>query len=601
MMLVSSWPTPPHDVGGAAASSALIRQILQPLREREATDQAPRASVTKPIRPPLFPWPLAIFLATSLAVVLPFFFLGIPSGHDFEFHLNSWMDVLSQWKQGIVYPRWADLAHYGYGEARFVFYPPASWMLGAALGAVLPWKLVPGAYVVIVLTLSGCSMFLLARRWLDYPEAIFTAAVYAANPYHLVIVYWRSAFAELLAAAWLPLFLLCVLRLDEDGRKGIVPLGLLMGAVWLTNAPSALMVNYALVFLVVLMVIARRSPRLLLYGALAAMFGVGVAAFYVLPATYEQKWVDIGQVLAEGVRPRDNFLFTNINDPRHNQFNYLVSSLALAEFAALAIAAFWWRRWRKQIPRAWWMIAGGSAVAALLMLSPTLPAWEYLPKLRFMQLPWRWLLCFNLAFVLLVAVAWRHWLARLAVGVAMLAVLAFGWHRFQSPWWDTAVEIAKLEQGIQTARGYEGTDEYIPVDADAYEIDRDARRVTFEGGGTDHIHILHWGPESKSFTANVSQPGELVLRLFNYPAWRVEVNGRAVEADERDVTGQLMIPVSAGENRVSITFSQTRDRKAGETASLITALGTLVWLGASRRRPKIPLTQNSPAVERLSA
>ncbi len=515
--------------------------------------------------------------------------------------MNSWMEVLNQWKVGVLYPRWADLAHYGYGEARFVFYPPASWMLGALLGAILPWKLVPGAYVVVVLTLSGCSMFLLARRWLDYRQAIFTAAFYAANPYHLVIVYWRSAFAELLAGVCLPLFLLCVLRLEEDGRQGIVPLGLVIGAVWLTNAPSAVMVSYALVFLVITMAIARRSPWLLLYGALAAMLGAALATFYILPATYEQRWVDIGQVLAEGVRPRDNFLFTSIADPRHNRFNYLVSAVALAEMVVLAGAAFWWRRWRKQIPRSWWMIAAGSAMAALLMFSPTLRAWEYLPKLRFMQLPWRWLLCFNMAFVLLIAVTWRHWLARLAVAVAMLGVLAFGWHRFQSPWWDTAAEITKLEQSIQSARGYEGTDEYVPVDSDPYEIKREARRVTFEGSGTDRIHILHWGPESKSFIANVSQPGKLVLRLFDYPAWRVEVNGRAVQAETRDVTGQFMIPVRAGENRVRVTFTQTGDRTAGGLVSFIAALGTLAWWGASRRRPQVPLTQNSEEMERLSA
>ena len=49
--------------------------------------------------------------------------------------MNSWMEVRQQWQQGVVYPRWADLAHSGYGEARFLFYPPASWTLGAALGS----------------------------------------------------------------------------------------------------------------------------------------------------------------------------------------------------------------------------------------------------------------------------------------------------------------------------------------------------------------------------------------------------------------------------------------------------------------------------------
>ena len=136
-----------------------------------------------------------------LLAITPFFWWGSPSGHDFEFHMFSWMEVLGQWKHGIVYPRWAALAHWGYGEARFLFYPPASWTLGAVLGAVLPWKMVPGAYCWIVLTLAGAAMYRLAREWLAAPDALFAAVFYALNPYHLLIVYWRSAYAELLARA----------------------------------------------------------------------------------------------------------------------------------------------------------------------------------------------------------------------------------------------------------------------------------------------------------------------------------------------------------------------------------------------------------------
>jgi len=145
----------------------------------------------------------------AFAVEVPFFFLGTPSGHDLEFHLYSWLDVLGQWKQGIAYPRWAALAHFAYGEPRFIFYPPASWTLGALLSAIFPWVVVSEIYIWLALLAAGVSMFLLARQWLDRRDATFAAVLYAVNPYHLLIVYWRSAFAELLAAALLPCFCCC--------------------------------------------------------------------------------------------------------------------------------------------------------------------------------------------------------------------------------------------------------------------------------------------------------------------------------------------------------------------------------------------------------
>jgi hypothetical protein len=533
--------------------------------------------------------PLLVVMAISFLVIVPFFFLGSPSGHDFEFHLNSWMEVLGQWKHGIIYPRWAAMAQYGYGEARFVFYPPASWALGALLGALLPWKAVPGAYVWMALTLSGSSMFLLARRWLNRRDAIFAAAFYAANPYFIVVVYWRSAFAELLAGALLPLLFLYVLQSEDEQANAVVPLALIVAAAWLTNIPAAVMVNYSLALLLVILAILQRSPRVLLNGALAVLLGAALAAFFLVPAAYEQRWVNIAEVLSPGVRPQDNFLFVNINDVDHNRFNLFVSVVASAEIILLAIAAYLSRTWKSRQPRIWWMLMAWASFAVLLNFSFSGWFWQHLPELRYLQLPWRWLLCLNFAFALLVTLASQRWIIRLLICLAMLAVLAFAWHRIQAPWWETSADIREMLDRQQSGAGYEGTDEYVPVGADPYEIKQDAPRVALADtppvdnqtpNQIQQLQIQQWEAESKMFTSVVKQPGQLALRLFNYPAWRVEVNGKLVATSTRDVTGQMLIPVDAGENRVYVVFTRTWDRTLGGIISAVTALviGLLVYL-----------------------
>jgi hypothetical protein len=126
-----------------------------------------------------------------------------------------------------------------------------------------------------------------------------------------------------------------------------------------------------------------------------------------------------------------------------------------------------------------------------------------------------------------------------------------------------------MHDNIEEGRGYEGTDEYVPTDADAYETKQDAPEVAIEGGGRARVNIERWATESKVFIVGVSQPAVLVLHLFNYPAWQVAVNGHRITAESQETTGQMMIPVAAGENRVQVAFVRTWDRRLGGIVSLV--------------------------------
>lgn len=593
----SSSPPPQSTQGLSVEVNQHVRDTDARIElEKQDHSRDARSGATAP-GIPLFGRPFLVIAATAFAVVVPSLFLGVLAGHDFTFHMNSWMEVLGQWKQGIIYPRWATLAHYGYGEPRFIFYPPASWILGAALGSVLPWNLVPGAYVWLVVTLSGCSMFMLARQWLDRRAATFAALLYAANPYHVVIIYWRSDFSELLAGALLPLLMLFVLRLDqEDGGAG-VHLAIVLAAAWLTNAPAAVMASYSLVLLLILVAAFRRSRRVLLAGAISLGLGASLAAAYILPAAYEQGWVKISQVFAEGFRPRDNFLFTSIASSGHDAFNRLLSMVSLCEIIVVAAAVWYSRRRYRAHHDAYCALTAWAGTSALLMVSVTSELWNYLPLLHFLQFPWRWLLCLNVAFALLVATAWQSRLIRVGICVGMLGVLIFGAARIQRPWKATGTQIGLMADRQSSGQGYKSRPEYVPTGANVDSIDEKAPQVNLEVKADGRVDVQRWEAESKVFSVNVAVPNKMVLRLFNYPAWRVMVNGRRIEAETQLVTGKMMIPVQAGKSDVRISFARTWDRTAGGVISAVAFL-TLVC-GSARTRRYVTRQRPTPSNPRV--
>jgi hypothetical protein len=127
-------------------------------------------------------------------------------------------------------------------------------------------------------------------------------------------------------------------------------------------------------------------------------------------------------------------------------------------------------------------------------------------------------------------------------------------------------------------------EEYTPAGVDPSAIDKDARRVTVKGPSHASIRVVHWGDTAKVFVAEMSAEDQLAVKLFPYPAWQAKVNGQIVEASARVGTGQMLVPVHAGVNRIEIRFVQTWDRVLGEWISIVTALLIFAWFIWLHRR-----------------
>jgi hypothetical protein len=74
------------------------------------------------------------------------------------------------------------------------------------------------------------------------------------------------------------------------------------------------------------------------------------------------------------------------------------------------------------------------------------------------------------------------------------------------------------------------------------------------------------------------------LRLLDYPAWRVEVNGKAVKPQHAETDGQLIVPLAPGTQRVTAKFVRTPDRTLGDVISLLAMLTLLALLNAGGLR-----------------
>ena len=187
----------------------------------------------------------AAILAAARVAVAPQLLRGGSCGHDFDFHLVSWFDALRSWQQGTFYPHWSPSPNYGAGEPRFVFYPPLTWMLGAALGAVMQWQYVEAALTYLMLAAAGLATYALARQALERGPATVAGCAALFSGYSLFNAYERSAFGELTGGFWIPLLLLFALR---DARPetttlrrvldgSTVWLALTIAGAWLSDVP----------------------------------------------------------------------------------------------------------------------------------------------------------------------------------------------------------------------------------------------------------------------------------------------------------------------------------------------------------------------------
>jgi len=596
-------------------------------------NQVPPVSILRPgkythLRRYLGP---VIVLLAALVAIAPQLLHGPSCGHDFNFHLVSWFDALNSWRHGLLYPHWAASANYGAGEPRFVFYPPLTWMLGASLGLLLPWSLVPVALTFLLLAATGLATRALARQALADAPATLAGCASIFSGYALFTAYERSAFAELAGGFWIPLLLLFMLR-DRNPEASAVkraldgsaaPLALVVAGVWLSNVPLGVMAFYLLAAGSLALALLQRAWWPLLRAAVGAGVGLALAAIYLLPAAWQQHWVDIRQATEDpGLMIQNSWLFARHAEPLlqlHDVELRRVSTIAVIMVAVslASLLVIWWRgilppKSRSHARRWWSLLAAIPFVVLFLQFPLSQPVWNLLPRFRFLQFPWRLLVVLDAPMAILFAAAlWPRKPARrysraavIAICAAtFLAAAAFAGKSFFQPC-DDEDNVPAMAAVYNTGAGFEGVGEYEPPGADnsllptglpvacliadpsvvlgkvtedgvvtedsvpAWSVEQGSCLATFAAAtGPDAAR-----PEHLRLIAAPFRAGFMVLRLRSYPAWAVRVNGQPVASLPHRDDGLMAVPVPAGPVDLSVDWTTTPDSLVGRWLSVLGVL-----------------------------
>ncbi len=578
--------------------------------------------------------PAVVILVAALASA-PLKIYSYSCGHDFDFHLLSWFEAANSWRHGLFYPHWTATPNYGAGEPRFVFYPPLTWILGAALERLMPWGVVPAGLAFLLLAGTGLATRALALELLCDGPATLAGCIAIFSGYSLFNTYERSAFGEMTGGFWIPLLLLFALRERSEAvsstRRAFdgsaAPLAIAIAGLWLSDVPIGIMGCYLLAAVALGAAVLRRSWAPVLRAAGAAMLGIGLASIYLFPATWEQRWVDVAQAttLDPGSRVEANWLFARHSDPAMDlhdavllKVSIIASTMLLLALLALAVA---WRRGRLKEHRDWWILLASILAAILFLQFPvSKPVWTLAPKLLMLQFPWRWMLVLEAPMgVLLAAALWpakRLRQAGLAILFAMIFVAAtlFANYNFRQSC-DADDSISGMLRTFRSGTGFEGYNEYAPPDADNSLVAAglpgaclvpDPNKTL--GAPSEDIDNPVWDPSQHScqatfpatwvaperfhVSATTHEAGYLILRLRKYPAWRVTLNGRPVrEVGSRD-DGLIVVPVPRGVANVDATWSTMGDAIAGRWLSgiaiaFVTVLCLLERRLRSRNQPRL--------------
>lgn len=517
-------------------------------------------------------WGLLLAMILSFWAVSSFFTPGFFSMHD-DTQVVRVQQMAQALADGHFPVRWVKDLGYGYGYPLFNFYAPLPYYFGGILGMLGFGALTATKIMMVVgILLSGLFMYLLARQFWGEIGGTVSALFYMYAPYHAVDIYVRGAVGEFWAYGFLPLMALGLYR------RWVIVGGIGFAGVILSHNLTAMMLTPFLVIATLLNCYITYKKRKLYpihYTLYPILLGLGLSAFYWLPALLELGFTNVQSQIGGGADFRDHFVcwqqlwqsewgFGGSAPGCVDGLSLKIGKLhIIASFIVLIGSIFFWKKDRLQsavVPLAF----GFLLLAIFLMLEISKPLWESIAPMGFLQYPWRFLLLasFFSSFLAGGIVLWR---LRRFESILLFLLLIFNIKLFEPQTiLPQTVDDYINGNNIKWVTS-KLSDEYMPRDfaKPMFTNDTVKRRISIEKIKVDKTQEL-------VFETNENEIKTVLVLVAPFPAWQVFIDGTSTSYVSRNNGIEVTIP--QGTHTIKLLFVQTAVEKIGNSISFVSTI-----------------------------
>lgn len=541
---------------------------------------------------------LAAVLAIGVVVASPLFKPRLLQGTDSLFHLYTLIQLDHLVQQDIFYTRWFPYQAGGMGLPLFQYYPPLAYYVAMAFRALglEPLAALRLAWALTVVG-SAAGMYGWVRAVAGRVETAVVAAVaYVGSPYLLFNAFFRAGFTEQMALLLVPWTLWAFYRLATTGQRRYWAVGALFyGALITAHTPTALVFSPVLLLYVAVLALGDANGTAAKSLGTALALGLGLAAFFWLPALLERGAIADFLATTPDLDYRRHFV------PLDRLFSWPLTTAARPGLSAVALPlaglALWdaWRgRFSRLLQQHLVLAAVVTAVCAGMALPFSASVWQAVPILRYFQFPHRFL---GVATVFMAFLAgWGVTSLRRRVAgkrpsfslplLLLVAGLLLGHARVllhvrhypPLPAIDVDFIMQKERESGQIGTLYIAN--FVPETVEtmppfALLARDDPQRLDPSSlPASAKLVAARYRPLRYDLALSTAVPFTVRFYTFYFPGWQAQIDGRRVPVAPAGPHGFISVEIPAGQHDLAIWFGMTPLRRA---ATLVTVGSALVW------------------------